>query len=56
MEHSDVQGHNRRVLEPYTLDELYARIEASHAAYLRGEVLTAQEAREELKKEFPWLS
>ena len=43
-------------LEPYTLDELYARIEESHQAYLRGEVLTAKEAREELRKEFPWLS
>ena len=42
-------------LEPYTLEELRARIEESHAAYLRGEVLTAKEAREELKKEFPWL-
>ena len=42
-------------LEPYTLDELYARIEESHAAYLRGEVLTADEAREELRKEFLWL-
>ena len=42
-------------LPPYTLDELYARIEKSHAAYLRGEVLTAKEAREQLKKEFLWL-
>jgi hypothetical protein len=36
-------------LPPYTLDELYARIEESHAAYLRGEVLTAKEAREQLR-------
>jgi len=42
-------------LPPYTLDELYARIEESHAAYLRGEVLTAKEAREQLRKEFLWL-
>jgi hypothetical protein len=42
-------------LPPYTLDELYARIEESHAAYLRGEVLTAAEAREQLRKEFLWL-
>ena len=42
-------------LEPYTLDELYARIQESHAACLRGEVLTAEEAREELRKEFLWL-
>ena len=42
-------------LEPYTLDELYARIQESHAACLRGEVLTAKEAREELRKEFLWL-
>ena len=41
--------------EPYTLDELYARIQESHAACLRGEVLTAEEARAELRKEFLWL-
>ncbi len=43
-------------LEPYTLEELRARLRESHAAYLRGEVLTAEEAREELRKEFAWLS
>ena len=62
MEHDDVFKSKKVAepmaisgLEPYTLDELYARIEESHAAYLRGEVLTAKEAREELKSEFLWL-
>lgn len=42
-------------LEPYTLDELYARIEASEEDIRKGNVLTAQESRELLKKEFLWL-
>lgn len=43
-------------LPPYTLEELYARIDESHQQYLRGEIYTEEEVREELKKEFPWLS
>ncbi len=42
-------------LPPYTLEELYARIDESHQQYLRGEVYTEEESREELKREFPWL-
>lgn len=42
-------------LPPYTLEELNARIDESHQQYLRGEVYTEEEVREELKKEFPWL-
>lgn len=42
-------------LEPYTLEELNARIEESHQQYLRGEVYTEKEVQEELRKEFPWL-
>ena len=42
-------------LEPYTLEELYARIEESEKDIREGRVLTAKEAREELRKEFPWL-
>ena len=42
-------------LPPYTLDELYARIEESHQQYLKGEYMTEAEGREELKKEFSWL-
>ena len=40
-------------LEPYTLDELYARIQESHEQYLRGEYETEEEVRKELKEEFP---
>ena len=35
-------------LPPYTLDELYARIEESHQQYLKGEYMTEAEVREEL--------
>jgi hypothetical protein len=42
-------------LEPYTLEELYARIEESHQQYLRGEYVTEAEVREEMRKEFAWL-
>ena len=42
-------------VEPYTMEELYARIEASHQQYLRGEYQTEEEVREELRKEFSWL-
>ncbi len=55
MEEDEWDSQDTSDLEPYTLDELYARIEESHAAYLRGEALTAEEAREQLRKEFLWL-
>ena len=55
MKEDEWDSQDTSELEPYTLDELYARIEESHAAYLRGEVLTAEEAREQLRKEFLWL-
>ena len=42
-------------LQPYTIDELYARIDESHQQYLRGEYVTAEESDAMLKKEFPWL-
>jgi len=42
-------------LEPYTLEELHARIAESHQQYLRGEYVTAKESDAMLKEEFPWL-
>jgi hypothetical protein len=42
-------------LPPYTLDELYARIDESHQQYLRGEYITAEESDARLKEEFLWL-
>ena len=42
-------------LPPYTLEELYARIDESHQQYLRGEYVTAEESDAMLKKEFLWL-
>lgn len=43
-------------LKPYTLDELYARIEESENDIREGRIYTEAEVREELRKEFPWLS
>ena len=42
-------------LEPYTLDELYARIQESHEQYLRGEYYTEEESNALLKEKYPWL-
>ena len=42
-------------LEPYTLDELYARIEASEEDIRNGRVLTVEQSREQLRKGFLWL-
>jgi hypothetical protein len=42
-------------LEPYTLDELYARIEASEEDIRNGRVYTAEESDAMLRKEFLWL-
>ena len=42
-------------LPPYTLDELYARIEESEEQIKRGEVYTETEVRAMLKEESPWL-
>ena len=42
-------------LEPYTLDELYARIQESHEQYLRGEYYTAEQSNELLKEKYLWL-
>ena len=55
MDEDEWDSQDTSNLEPYTLDELFGRIEESHAAYLRGEVLTAEEAREQLREEFLWL-
>ena len=42
-------------LKPYTLDELYARIEASEEDIRNGRVLTVEQSREQLRKGFLWL-
>ena len=42
-------------LMPYTLDELYARIEASEEDIRNGRVLTVEQSREQLRKRFLWL-
>jgi len=62
MEHNDIKGSIKVAepmvisgLEPYTLDELYARIQQSEDEIRRGKVKTEQQVREELKSEFLWL-
>ena len=42
-------------LEPYTLDELYARIQQSEEDIKNGDVYTAEESRELLRKKYSWL-
>jgi hypothetical protein len=42
-------------LQPYTLDELYARIQESHEQYLRGEYYTAEQSDALLKEKYLWL-
>ena len=55
MEEDEWDRQDTSNLEPYTLDELYARLQESHEQYLRGEYYTEEEVRKELKEEFPWL-
>ena len=45
----------RTDLPPYTLEELHARIEASEEDIKNGRVLTVEQSREQLKREFLWL-
>lgn len=55
MEEDEWDRQDTSDLKPYTLDELYARIQESHEQYLRGEYYTEEEVRKELKEEFLWL-
>ena len=43
-------------LQPYTTDELYARIQESEEQISRGEYLTEEEVRKKLKQELIWLN
>ena len=42
-------------LQPYTLDELYARIQESEEQYQRGEYYTAEQSNALLKEKYLWL-
>ena len=42
-------------LEPYTLDELYARIQQSEEDIKNGNVYTVEESRKLLREKFLWL-
>ena len=42
-------------LQPYTLDELYARIQESEDEISRGEYYTAEQSNALLKEKYPWL-
>lgn len=52
MEEDEWDSEDTSNLTPYTLEELYARIEASEEDIRNGRVLTEAEVREELIKEF----
>jgi len=42
-------------LQPYTMDELYARIEASEEDVRNGRILTVEESRRQLREKYLWL-
>lgn len=55
MEDDEWEREDTSNLEPYTLEELYARIQESEDQISRGEYFTEEEVRKELKEEFLWL-
>ena len=55
MEDDEWDRQDTSDLQPYTLDELYARIQESEDEISRGEYFTEEEVRKELKEEFIWL-
>lgn len=55
MEEDEWDQQDTSDLEPYTLDELYARIQESEDQISRGEYFTEEEVRKELREEFLWL-
>ena len=55
LEEDEWDRQDTTALEPYTLDELYARIQQSEDEIRRGKVKSEQQVREELKSEFLWL-
>ena len=55
MEDDEWDHQDTSDLQPYTLDELYARIQESEDEISRGEYFTEEEVRKELKEEFIWL-
>ena len=55
LEEDEWDRQDTTVLEPYTLDELYARIQQSEEEIRLGKIKTEQEVREELRSEFLWL-
>ena len=55
MEDDEWDSQDTSNLTPYTLDELYARIEESERQYQSGEYYTATESNKLLKEKFLWL-
>ena len=48
-------NHQKEVLQPYTMEELNARIDESEAEFQRGEYITHEQLMNDLKAEFSWL-
>lgn len=40
---------------PHSIEEAFSRLDEAEAEYKRGECLSEQQVRDELKSEFPWL-
>lgn len=55
MESDEWDSQDSSDLTPYSLDELYERIEESEAQYQRGEYYTAAESNKLLKEKYLWL-
>ena len=55
MEEDEWDRQDTSDLKPYTLDELYARIQESEEDIRNGRILTVEESRRQLREEFLWL-
>lgn len=55
IEEDDWDREDTSDLKPYTLNELYTRIQESHEQYLRGEYYTAEQSNAMLKEKYLWL-
>lgn len=55
MEEDEWDRKDTSDLKPYTLDELYARIQESEEQYQRGEYYTAEQSNALLKEKYLWL-
>ena len=48
-------SYQEEALQPYTMDELNARIDEAEAQFDRGDCITHEQLMDSLKEEFAWL-